>query len=171
MTKEDARAIFSNIAELAMFADFFSEELERALGRIVEGGEGEDYVGQVFIDVVRAFFLSLSVCVCVCTVCGSMMVRWLISWFYASTDPTNITDVHILHHPSPNRPSPPQRPHLLRLRLLITNDLPHPHPHPRPVANPRLGPPLPTHKACPAAPQVLATSGRDIGGDAGGTFG
>lgn len=52
MSKEDARTIFSNIGDLALFSDLFSEELERALGGIVEGGEGVDYVGRLFIDVV-----------------------------------------------------------------------------------------------------------------------
>ncbi|KAF8963623.1 hypothetical protein BDZ97DRAFT_1919625 [Flammula alnicola] len=37
MSPEDAKIIFSNVSELAMFADMFTEELELALGSVVEG--------------------------------------------------------------------------------------------------------------------------------------
>jgi hypothetical protein len=53
MTAEDIKVIFSNIAELAVFADMFTEELELALGNVVEGGQGEDFVGRLFLRIVR----------------------------------------------------------------------------------------------------------------------
>ncbi|KAI0316424.1 hypothetical protein OF83DRAFT_1017396, partial [Amylostereum chailletii] len=52
MTREDTRTIFSNISELALFSDMFSERLEEALGAVLEGGEGDDRVGQVFIEMI-----------------------------------------------------------------------------------------------------------------------
>ncbi|EIN06441.1 Dbl domain-containing protein, partial [Punctularia strigosozonata HHB-11173 SS5] len=52
MTKEDARIIFGNIAEIAVFADSFSEQLEEALGSILEGGSGEDRVGELFLKMI-----------------------------------------------------------------------------------------------------------------------
>ena len=54
MTKEDAKIIFSNVPELARFSEEFARELESALGELVEGGEGEDYVGRLFLRAVRA---------------------------------------------------------------------------------------------------------------------
>ena len=53
MTVEDARIIFNNIGELATFSDMFSERLEKALGNILEDGIGEDYVGALFLEMVR----------------------------------------------------------------------------------------------------------------------
>lgn len=52
MTAEDVKMIFSNVAELAVFADMFSEELEGALGRVVDGGQGDDRVGELFLRIV-----------------------------------------------------------------------------------------------------------------------
>ena len=52
MTKEDVKAIFGNIEDIAHFADFFSEKLETALGQVIEGGSGEDAVGALFLEVV-----------------------------------------------------------------------------------------------------------------------
>ncbi|KAF9486081.1 hypothetical protein BDN70DRAFT_870597 [Pholiota conissans] len=52
MTQEDAKIIFSNISELALFSDMFTEELELALGDIVEGGQGDDYVGALFLRII-----------------------------------------------------------------------------------------------------------------------
>lgn len=57
MTQEDTRVIFSNITELAMFSDQFCDRLEEALGAQVEGGEGEDHVGALFLEIVRLLFL------------------------------------------------------------------------------------------------------------------
>ncbi|KAF5322011.1 hypothetical protein D9619_001613 [Psilocybe cf. subviscida] len=51
MTAEDVKMIFSNVAELAVFADMFSEELEGALGRVVDGGQGDDRVGELFLRI------------------------------------------------------------------------------------------------------------------------
>lgn len=64
MTQEDTKIIFSNIAELAVFSDLFCEGLEEALGSIVEGGEGEDYVGALFLKVVSdsTYLLLMSSC-------------------------------------------------------------------------------------------------------------
>ncbi|RDB24970.1 Dynamin-binding protein [Hypsizygus marmoreus] len=52
MTQEDTRIIFSNIAELAIFSDRFCEALEVALGSNIEGGEGEDQVGALFLEII-----------------------------------------------------------------------------------------------------------------------
>lgn len=52
MTQEDVKIIFSNIAELALFSDLLCEELEEALGSVVEGGQGEDHVGELFLRIV-----------------------------------------------------------------------------------------------------------------------
>ena len=51
MTPEDAKIIFGNISELAIFADTLTQELEKALGAIVEGGQGQDAVGSLFLDI------------------------------------------------------------------------------------------------------------------------
>ncbi|TFY66217.1 hypothetical protein EVG20_g4872 [Dentipellis fragilis] len=52
MTREDTRLIFSNVSELALFSDAFSERLEDALGCVLEGGKGDDYVGEVFLEMI-----------------------------------------------------------------------------------------------------------------------
>ena len=56
MTPHDARTIFGNVAELALFSDAFSERLEDALGDVLEGGKGPDRVGEIFIEMVRSAF-------------------------------------------------------------------------------------------------------------------
>ena len=53
MTRDDARTIFSNLPELAEFADEFVSRLETALGNVLPSGEGEDRVGALFIEMVR----------------------------------------------------------------------------------------------------------------------
>jgi hypothetical protein len=57
MTPDDAKTIFGNITEIAVFTDMFTEELEIALGSVVEGGQGTDTVGALFLRIVS---LSLS---------------------------------------------------------------------------------------------------------------
>ncbi|KAG6828275.1 hypothetical protein H0H92_008546 [Tricholoma furcatifolium] len=52
MTPEDVRIIFSNIAELAQFSDRFCDCLEEALGSTLDGGEGEDCVGALFLEII-----------------------------------------------------------------------------------------------------------------------
>ncbi|KAF8885984.1 hypothetical protein BD779DRAFT_1531904 [Infundibulicybe gibba] len=52
MTLEDTKIIFSNIAELALFSDMFCEGLQEALGEVVDGGEGEDRVGALFLQII-----------------------------------------------------------------------------------------------------------------------
>lgn len=54
MTREDVKTIFSNIAELARFADTFTNQLEEALGSVVEEGQREDHVGELFLQIVRS---------------------------------------------------------------------------------------------------------------------
>lgn len=53
MTKDDVRIIFGNITELAVFSDMFSERLQEALGDVLEDGKGEDWVGALFLEIVR----------------------------------------------------------------------------------------------------------------------
>ncbi|KDQ56301.1 hypothetical protein JAAARDRAFT_194957 [Jaapia argillacea MUCL 33604] len=52
MTKEDAKIIFGNIAELAEFSDAFCDLLQEALGDVIEGGTGEDHVGLLFLEII-----------------------------------------------------------------------------------------------------------------------
>jgi hypothetical protein len=53
MTQDDARTIFSNLPELAEFADDFVSRLETALGNVLPSGDGEDRVGALFMEMVR----------------------------------------------------------------------------------------------------------------------
>lgn len=55
MSSEDVRMIFSNVGELAMFSYDFSERLEGALGDVLDGGVGEDRVGELFLEIVSLF--------------------------------------------------------------------------------------------------------------------
>ncbi|KAJ2918527.1 hypothetical protein MD484_g1862, partial [Candolleomyces efflorescens] len=52
MSQEDAKTIFTNIAELAVFSDGFCDHLELALGSLVDGGVGEDCVGELFLHII-----------------------------------------------------------------------------------------------------------------------
>lgn len=51
MTREDIRIIFNNVADIAAFSDRFTEQIEEALGSILEGGSGEDRIGALFIEM------------------------------------------------------------------------------------------------------------------------
>ena len=53
MSPEDAKIIFGNITELAILADTVTHQLEKALGAFVEGGQGQDAVGSLFLDIVH----------------------------------------------------------------------------------------------------------------------
>ena len=53
MSPEDAKIIFGNISELAILADTVTQQLEKALGAVVEGGHGQDAVGSLFLDIVH----------------------------------------------------------------------------------------------------------------------
>ena len=59
MSRDDARIIFSNVPELAEFADDFVNRLETALGNVLPSGEGEDRVGALFIEMVRRRSITL----------------------------------------------------------------------------------------------------------------
>ncbi|KZV88381.1 hypothetical protein EXIGLDRAFT_722762 [Exidia glandulosa HHB12029] len=52
MTQQDIKIIFSNVHELALFAEVFSDKLEVALGEVLEGGRGKDRVGSLFLEVI-----------------------------------------------------------------------------------------------------------------------
>ncbi|RXW12772.1 hypothetical protein EST38_g13084 [Candolleomyces aberdarensis] len=52
MSQDDAKIIFTNVVELAVFSDGFCDELERALGSLVDGGVGEDRVGELFLQII-----------------------------------------------------------------------------------------------------------------------
>lgn len=52
MTQEDTKVIFSNIAELAVFSDMLVEQLEEALGQVLDGGTGNDNVGALFLEII-----------------------------------------------------------------------------------------------------------------------
>ena len=63
MTTEDARILFSNTGEIAVFADAFAERIERAIRNIFDDKNSQadsdsaiqrlDTVGALFLDVVR----------------------------------------------------------------------------------------------------------------------
>lgn len=55
MTKEDVRIIFGNITDLAVFSEMFSERLQDALGDVLEDGKGDDWVGALFLEMVRHY--------------------------------------------------------------------------------------------------------------------
>jgi hypothetical protein len=55
MAKEGAKIIFNNVADLALLSDCFAERLEDPLGLVFEGGTGDDCVGSLFPEMVRAF--------------------------------------------------------------------------------------------------------------------
>lgn len=59
MTKEDVKIVFSNIADLALFSDLFTEKLEDALGSVLSDGAGQDSVGALFLEMVRNFRVRL----------------------------------------------------------------------------------------------------------------
>ncbi|CDO76744.1 hypothetical protein BN946_scf184813.g14 [Trametes cinnabarina] len=52
MSSEDVKIIFTNVEELAFFADSFTEALEDALGDVLEGGSGQDRVGKLFLETI-----------------------------------------------------------------------------------------------------------------------
>ncbi|KAF8131885.1 hypothetical protein EV363DRAFT_1398292 [Boletus edulis] len=54
MTRDDVRIIFGNIGDLAMFSDHFVDRLEEALGGALDGGNGEDRVGSLFLEIIPA---------------------------------------------------------------------------------------------------------------------
>ena len=45
--------IFGNIADLTMFPETFSERVQDALGDVLEDGKGNDWVGALFLEMVR----------------------------------------------------------------------------------------------------------------------
>jgi len=51
MSREDAGIVFSNVPELAEFADDFVTHLEIALGDVLPSGEGEGRVRALFIKM------------------------------------------------------------------------------------------------------------------------
>ncbi len=52
MTQEDVRIIFGNIAELTLFSSALTMKLEATLGAELEGGDGNDQVGALFLQIV-----------------------------------------------------------------------------------------------------------------------
>lgn len=52
MTPEDAKTIFSNVGELLTLSESLCQELEEALGSMIEGGTGQDHVGEVFYEFI-----------------------------------------------------------------------------------------------------------------------
>ncbi|KAG9312331.1 hypothetical protein JVU11DRAFT_7647 [Chiua virens] len=54
MTRDDVRIIFSNIGDLARFSDQFVDRLEEALGGALDGGNGEDRVGALFLEIISS---------------------------------------------------------------------------------------------------------------------
>jgi hypothetical protein len=52
MSVDDAKVIFANLDELAEFAGRFTEFIQLALGAEIDGGEGPDKVGELFLQMV-----------------------------------------------------------------------------------------------------------------------
>ncbi|KAL4068692.1 hypothetical protein V8B97DRAFT_1872814 [Scleroderma yunnanense] len=52
MTRADARLIFGNIEELAVFADRFVGLLEKAMGDSIDSGTSDDRVGSLFLEII-----------------------------------------------------------------------------------------------------------------------
>lgn len=84
MSKEDARIIFNNISDLALFADVFTGRLEDALGSVLEGGHGQDRAGALFLEMV------------------SVSLNFLKFANYPK-DPNTRTVIPALYYPSPDR--------------------------------------------------------------------
>ncbi len=57
MTTKDVRIIFSNVGELALLSEELSERLKDALGDVLHRGEGEDRVGELFLEIVSHYLL------------------------------------------------------------------------------------------------------------------
>ncbi|KAM5543285.1 hypothetical protein V8D89_003159 [Ganoderma adspersum] len=55
MKMKDVNIVFSNIEELAAFSEEFLHQLKSALCELIEGNEGEDSVGRLFLDSVGPF--------------------------------------------------------------------------------------------------------------------
>lgn len=53
MSREDTRIIFGNVDEVAVIANTFVNRLEEALGSLMDEEKGDDYVGALFLEVVR----------------------------------------------------------------------------------------------------------------------
>jgi hypothetical protein len=66
MTPDDVRVIFTNVEELAIFADMFAERIEASIGDALTPSDypasssphSIDSVGALFLEVVRIRFLS-----------------------------------------------------------------------------------------------------------------
>ncbi|KAI0785725.1 hypothetical protein C8Q75DRAFT_722268 [Abortiporus biennis] len=52
MSEEDVKIVFNNILDIAAFSESFAEQIEKALGNVIEGGTGIDHVGQLFLHVI-----------------------------------------------------------------------------------------------------------------------
>ncbi|KAI1791354.1 Dbl-like domain-containing protein [Ganoderma leucocontextum] len=52
MKTKDVNVVFSNIEKLAAFSEEFLDQLESALGELIEGNEGEDSVGRLFLEFI-----------------------------------------------------------------------------------------------------------------------
>jgi hypothetical protein len=52
MSLDDAKVVFANLDELAEFAGRFTEFIQLALGAEIDGGEGPDKVGELFLQMV-----------------------------------------------------------------------------------------------------------------------
>lgn len=53
MSVDDAKVIFANLDELAEFSGKFTEFIQLALGAEIDGGEGPDKIGELFLQMVR----------------------------------------------------------------------------------------------------------------------
>lgn len=63
MTREDAKIIFGNVEELAVFSEVFCAKLEEALAGILDpDGDGKDHVAELFLSMVRIVVYPFLIC-------------------------------------------------------------------------------------------------------------
>lgn len=137
MTKEDAKIIFNNVADLALFSDLFTERLEEALGSVLEGGSGKDRVGALFLEMV-----------CVFQACPQ--TRVLIRRVRAPDSPIR-TSVPKVHHATPNGSRTPEQ----SPENAISQCISRTYTDSRLLPHPRMGPPFSSHQTRSATSEVL----------------
>ena len=53
MTRDDVRMIFGNIMDFVVFSEMFLGYLRDAPGDVLEDEKGDDWVGMLFLEMVR----------------------------------------------------------------------------------------------------------------------
>ena len=142
MTKKDAKIIFNNVADLALFSDLFTERLEDSFGSVLEGGTGHDCVGALFLEMVCAFQMYSQTPALICHM--------------TDLDSPLGTPVQEVYHATSNGPRTPERPSENTGPQRVSRA----YPDSRFFPHPCLGPPFSSHQTRPAASQILAAPHR-----------